>query len=181
VFQPVLRVVCLVVSLALGFVASACGDPVADAAVAALGSEAPGVPPGPEHRPGQPCVVCHGASGVARPAFSLAGTIYRMKGEAAVLADAEVVITDGSGRSHTARSNCAGNFYVQPSEFSPVAPTWVTVKFAGQSIQMESPIFREGSCAACHGERLGPQSAGAVFLTDEPQVAAQLPGTTCRK
>src|SRR5450432_160855 len=42
-----------------------CGDPVHDTAVSALGPEAPGVPKGPLHRPGQPCVLCHGPQGSA--------------------------------------------------------------------------------------------------------------------
>ena len=41
----------------------ACGDPVHDARVAALGDERPGVPAGPNHRPGQPCLACHGGDG----------------------------------------------------------------------------------------------------------------------
>src|SRR5207249_3431097 len=39
--------------------AIACGDPVHDDAVAALGPEAPGVRPGPTPRPGQPGLTCH--------------------------------------------------------------------------------------------------------------------------
>ncbi len=55
--------VAVLATLAVG---GACGgDPVHDEEVAALGPEPGGGAPGPEHRPGQPCLVCHGGSGPA--------------------------------------------------------------------------------------------------------------------
>ena len=57
--------------------AISCYDPVHDQEVAALGGEAPGVPQGPLHRPGQPCNVCHGGIGPANLRFSVAGTVYQ--------------------------------------------------------------------------------------------------------
>lgn len=48
--------------------AAAC-DPVRSDAVAALGGEAPGVPHGPTHRPGQPCLLGHSN-------FAVAGTVF---------------------------------------------------------------------------------------------------------
>ena len=65
-----------VVAAASGGVLS-CYDPVHDQEVAALGGEAPGVSPGPTHRPGQPCNVCHGGVGPANLRFSVAGTVYQ--------------------------------------------------------------------------------------------------------
>lgn len=155
-----------------------CGDPVADAAVSALGAEAPGVPPGPKHRPGQPCVVCHGPSGAARPAFSFAGTVYREKGKPTALGRADVTISDAAGRKFVARSNCAGNFYVDAAQFTPQPPFWVSVTFLAETIEMESPVFREGSCAACHHEPAGALSAGAVFLVESDR-AKYLPVLPC--
>jgi hypothetical protein len=32
------------------------------------------------------------------------------------------------------------------------------------TLDMESPIYRDGSCAACHTDPLGPASAGHIFL-----------------
>ena len=155
-----------------------CGDPVADAAVSALGPEAADVPPGPKHRPGQPCVVCHGPSGDAKPAFSLAGTLYREKGNPVVLGHADVTVTDAGGRKFVARSNCAGNFYVASDQFAPVAPFWVSVSYLAETIDMESPVYREGSCAACHREPAGSLSAGAVFLTESDR-AKLIPVVPC--
>ena len=56
--------------------ARATSNPVHDNEVAALGPEDPSVPPGPDHRPGQPCLVCHGGSGPASAQFAVGGTVY---------------------------------------------------------------------------------------------------------
>ena len=155
-------------------------DPVQDSLVASLGPEAPGVPVGPNHRPGQPCLACHREGGEAKSVFSIAGTIYREKGAALALGEVEVELTDMTGHKVVARSNCAGNFYLSPAAFIPTYPVWVVLRSGSHSIEMESPIYREGSCATCHVEPPGPMSAGAVFLTDEPAKAALFPPTPCR-
>jgi hypothetical protein len=158
---------------------TACSDPTEQAAIAALGPEPAGARPGPLHRPGQPCVTCHGASGAAEPAFALAGTIYREKGKLQPLADVDVLVVDGAGRTLSARSNCAGNFWMDARQLPLVPPLWVTLRHGQMTIDMESPFFREGSCAACHSEPLGPTSAGAIYMTDDPEKALLLPETTC--
>src|SRR5690606_33596927 len=56
--------------------ATACGDPVLDARIEALGGEVDGVEPGEFHRPGQPCVLCHGKYGGEEPEMSVGGTIF---------------------------------------------------------------------------------------------------------
>ena len=54
-----------------------CTDPVRDQQIERLGGEDPRVPPGPEHRPGQPCVLCHSDGGPASDLkFAIAGTIF---------------------------------------------------------------------------------------------------------
>ena len=74
------------VSVAVGFcalvpiVGSCADDPVDDMAVAALGDEVPNIPPGPYHRAGQPCSVCHGGQGPASTVFSMAGTVFNANG-----------------------------------------------------------------------------------------------------
>ena len=45
---------------------AACVDESHELQVQALGAEVPGVPMGPLHRPGQPCLVCHGDQGRRR-------------------------------------------------------------------------------------------------------------------
>lgn len=149
-----------------------CGtDPVLTARIAALGPEDPDVPVGPLHRPGQPCVDCHRAGSTASPVFSFAGTVYEKEGETTPLQDAEVVLTDKTGQKQTARTNEAGNFFVNASDYSPEFPVWVTVQKDDNDIDMESPIFREGSCGACHLPKPERDSAGPVFLIrhEEPE------------
>jgi hypothetical protein len=80
-----------------------------------------------------------------------------------------VVLQDAAGHTQTTATNCAGNFMLRPDELTLQYPIWVTVQAAGQTIDMESPIYREGSCASCHADPLGPSSAGHVFLLANPQ------------
>jgi hypothetical protein len=126
------------------------------------------VPIGPLHRPGQPCLVCHD-SGEAS-AFTVAGTVYAREGSETPLNGVTVRLIDAEDRRFEAVTNCAGNFFVRPSQFVPRYPLWITLAVGAQTIDMESPAFREGSCAACHAEPKGPASAGQVyFLLPEDQ------------
>jgi len=60
------------------------------------------------------------------------------------------------------------------NDYDPVFPVWVKVRYGGIEQPMGSPIFREGSCAGCHGERPGPDSPGPV--TFAPAGVAFPPG-----
>jgi len=155
----------------------ACGDPVHDRAVDELGPEVPGVPKGPLHRPGQPCVLCHSAAG-GDPPFSFAGTVYINAASATPIDGVEVHIVDSSGKKFSTVTNCAGNFIARPSEYSPDFPCWVSLRSGTVFREMDSPIYREGSCAACHSEPRGPSSAGHVFLIDDPTIE-QAPVSQC--
>lgn len=146
-----------------------CSDPVRDTAIEELGPETPGVPSGPLHRPGQPCVLCHSDAGGEEP-FSLAGTVYVDAATARPIDGVEVRIVDSSGRKFSTVTNCAGNFMVRPSEYSPNFPCWVSLRSGDVFREMSSPIYREGSCAACHKEPRGPSSAGRVYLIDDPTI-----------
>jgi hypothetical protein len=157
------------VAAALATISLGCEDPVRARAEAALGPEKPGVPVGPLHRPGQPCLVCHDPEGKGAQAFAMAGTVYADEDALVPVNDATVVLQDGFGHTQTASTNCAGNFMLRPGELTLPYPIWVTVQGAGQTIDMESPIYRDGSCASCHTEPKGPTSAGHVFLLAEPQ------------
>ena len=67
----------LPVGLTLLATLAACDtDPVHSSAVDALGPEVAGVPKGPYHRAGQPCVTCHGGEGPASQQFVMAGTVF---------------------------------------------------------------------------------------------------------
>jgi hypothetical protein len=146
-------------------------DPVQSEAVADLGGEAPGVPPGPLHRPGQPCLVCHDGS-TARPAMSVGGTVYGVLGSAAPLAGGSVELTAEDGSTFTATTNAAGNFYVEQTAWQPVYPLRVAVAFGELTSTMSTIIGRDGSCATCHVDPPSRISAGRVYLAPS---AALLP------
>jgi hypothetical protein len=145
-------------------------DPVHASAVAALPSEAPGVPVGPLHRAGQPCMTCHGGEGPASQTFAIAGTVFYGPGDDGRfvgVGNAQVVLEDDTQAQFTATTNCVGNFAVQPGDWPghPQFPVIVRVVAQAQQmtfdVPMQSHVGREGSCASCH--RL-PTSAN-LFVT----------------
>ncbi len=155
--------------LLLAVAALGCSDPVQSQEREALGGEVPGVPKGPLHRPGEPCLVCHDGSGPGNVVFSLAGTVYQNQDSTTPLSDALVKFVDSTGREYSTASNCAGNFFVMRDDYEPTYPLWVKIQFgtagAGPVEQsMGSPIYRQGSCAYCHTAEPGPDSAGPVYF-----------------
>ncbi|MFK8002918.1 MAG: hypothetical protein AB8H86_25340 [Polyangiales bacterium] len=126
-------------------------------------------PTGDEHRPGQPCLVCHGAEYTpGHEVFEVAGTIYETIDAQTGTADVEVIIEDADGREIRLRSNRVGNFYLE--EDAPIRyPLQVAIERDGERVEMRSPIVREGSCAHCHTKE-GPNesSVGRVFLRETP-------------
>jgi hypothetical protein len=163
-------------ALILALVAAlGCGNTPEDDARDALGDTDHdyGGEAGPLHRPGQPCLLCHG--------FQLAGTVYRFEDDRAGVGGASVHVTDGMGRSFTATTNSSGNFYVTrggeleadddgelelPYELE--YPLAVEIEHEGITQPMRSLIWREGSCAHCHGPTEGESSAGRIVLEEAP-------------
>jgi hypothetical protein len=140
-----------VLLLAFGAAAStSCFDPVHSDEIDALGPEINGVGPGPNHRPGQPCLVCHGDQGPASPQFSIAGTVYARRGKPEAQRGVQVVVTDVDGVTKTAVSNDVGNFYIPIATWSPTFPVSVELDSAGTVKPMITPIGRNGGCAFCH-------------------------------
>jgi len=158
-------------------------DPVKEREIAALGGETPGVPHGPLHRPGQPCGLCHGADGPDNPEFSLAGTLYRSPSSRLPLAYATIHFIDSTGEQHTVESNCAGNFYVLRSEWSPSWPIWSKIEYGDgvanptTVVEMTSAVFRETSCSTCHTDPASPSTVGHLYLAEDEST---LPETPCR-
>jgi hypothetical protein len=156
-------------ALAAGSVATlACGNPVHDDVVAALGPENPNVPPGPLHRPGQPCLACHGGEGPASLQFSVGGTVYAVRGQSRPAIGPCVQIEDIEGRYWTsAPANTVGNFFVNESDFAPNFPirmALVSCDTGSIFQQMQTLSARDGSCADCHSNPASPTSAGLVYL-----------------
>jgi hypothetical protein len=167
----------LAMALAVGF-ASACRDPMVEQAIAALGPEDPGVATGPLHRPNQPCVLCHSEKG-GSSVMSFGGTINRDDLQREAVANATVIIVDATGSEQRGVTNCAGNFFLRPNGTWPQFPVWTSVQVGDYKVDMESPIYRERSCAGCHFDPAGPRSAGHVFLSDDPLAEITLPPNHC--
>jgi hypothetical protein len=138
-----------------------CDDPVHDALVASLGPENPAVPPGPLHRPGQPCLACHDGTGPASMTMIFGGTAYEYYNQTAPLVAAQMSFTDSSmGPPFVTTTNCAGNFWVQATDWTPTFPVDVELFYGGFSPEkMRSHIGRAYSCASCH---TGTQSSTTV-------------------
>jgi hypothetical protein len=157
-----------------------CGNPAIDVIVNDLGPEDSAVPVGPFHRPGQPCVACHGPYYGASPRMSIAGTIFASLTKAAdatkpvPVNKAQIVLVDTDNKPDPMvraypRTNCAGNFYISYDDFVPQFPVAVQVQCPDPkdmadpanltplptiALTMQGRISREGSCNACHrGER----------------------------
>ena len=159
-----------------------CGDPLHNARVDALGDEKGGVSPGPTHRPGQPCLTCHGGIGPADVEFSVAGTIFQSSDPASPgLTGGTVTVYDATealdgGTPHTATTNSVGNFYIRRDQWSPTyALHDISVSYPGVDTptQMQGTVGRDGSCATCHYDPAGNGSRGHVYLVVEP---ADFPG-----
>lgn len=147
----------------------ACGDPVYDGQIKALGDEQPNVPQGEFHRAGQPCELCHSSGGPASDnPFSVAGTVFAQQSTAIGVDSVTVAMTDTSGSSYVTKTNCVGNFFVRPNQWDPAFPILVRIYRDDRSRTMQGQIGRERSCANCHKdpfssyERLS--SVGHVYL-----------------
>ena len=147
---------------------------------------------GPEHRPGQPCLVCHtgGLTGDS-PAFAIAGTIVASAGGRGVNG-ALVAMVDNAGHFFCAATNRAGNFMVEVDDglsaprqrddgrlkipWAPVFPVTV-IKVSRSTCDVGAPLAlgertmaslvnRDGSCASCHGPEATARSVGPIVLGD---------------
>jgi len=146
----------------------ACADPVHDAEVTALGPEDPGTPVGESHRPGQPCLVCHGDLGPAHTRFAVGGTVYQSD-KTTPASGVLVTLNDAAQNQLQATTNDAGNFFILYSQWHPVFPiTPITLGSDPQNPlgNMVTHIGRDGSCASCHfGSESSTSSPGPIFVT----------------
>ena len=153
-----------VVALGARGALAGCVDTTHDIEVQALGGEAAGVAPGPDHRPGQPCLVCHGGEGPASSHFSVAGTVYSVEKESAPAVGAQVQVEDITGVAFPSPTNGAGNFYISAQDWQPTYPIQMQVSLGPANKQMLTHVGREGSCATCHTSRPGPASPGPIYV-----------------
>lgn len=137
---------------------------------------------GPTHRPGQPCLACHGADYTpGGEVFVVAGTVFTQASDERGVEGAHVEITDDEGTVLDVQTNRTGNFMISVDDGGdrdegwlrvsdpPVFPLHVRVYRGDQEQPMRSVIHREGSCAYCHRrDGIGADSVGKVFLVEEP-------------
>lgn len=146
-----LRSVTLTGVVALACWSASCTDPVNDRAIERLGEET-GAGPGPEHRPGQPCVLCHSDGGPAERKLVIGGTVFessspQSKGAAGVT----VLFIDASSAQRQTETNAAGNFYILEEEWPDLTfPFKVGLLANNKPIPMTTTVNREGSCNFCH-------------------------------
>lgn len=166
-----------------------CADPVRSDAIDKLGGEAQGVPAGPLHRPGQPCVLCHDGNGPGSMVLLFGGTVYQSFDTKVPMVGAIVHFRDSAGKDYRTATNCAGNFFVVDGDYEPNWPVFVKVEYAitvnlptGPVTQllsptMTSPIYetdgstvsglRDHSCAYCHSDPPGTASVGHVYTAPQ--------------
>jgi hypothetical protein len=150
-----------------GALGASCFNPVHSDAVAALGGEVNGQRPGPTHRPGQPCLVCHGGDGPG-PDFLIAGTVFATRGSAQGQGGATVVLTDVNKTSKSIVTNSAGNFYITSKQWSPAYPLSAVVQLNGTTKAMNTLINGSGGCATCHyGADNEATHEPAVYASDK--------------
>jgi hypothetical protein len=178
--KNVVIVVSSLVALAALAAGAGCANPIADAQIAALGPEDPAVPQSDIHRPGQPCLLCHGPYKGAEPEMAVAGTIFAYPfdlgaedGDPIPAAGVEVEISDSLDTSPPTKpvTNCAGNFYVTKDEWSPAYPLRVAIRFQvaegdNDRVPMDTRISRDGSCAGCHDAAPNQGSPGWVYCVE---------------
>jgi hypothetical protein len=177
------RSFCLPILLLGAFLVGCIGESPEEAARSALGPAKDG---DEEHRPGQPCLACHGADySPGGRVFVLAGTIYDFASDSddQGLEGATVHVEDAEGHKFDALTNRVGNFMVrvntsvsEQQQFTKgrlsipwelVYPLTVSVIIAGEDKSMESQIWREGSCAACHhGSEPGVDHIEKVWFSE---------------
>lgn len=179
-----------------------CGDPVRSSAIDKLGGEAPGVEPGPLHRPGQPCVLCHDGNGPGNMVLRFGGTVYQSQiGPLTPVVGAIVHFRDTAHNEYRTATNCAGNFFVVEGDYKPTGPVFVKVEYSvtlvspsGSQVvpligRMTTPIYdteestvsglRDRSCAYCHSDPAGSSSTGHIYLAPEGAPPIPFPASPC--
>lgn len=153
---------------ALAGVLTACEDPVLTERARSLGPDPGPYEEGPNHRAGFPCTWCHQKGSLSRPYFDLGGTVYARASSDEPLPGARVVLFDRHGKNQTLVSNQVGNFFLEEGALELEFPLWVKLEYQGEVTAMQTPIFRERSCAACHMDPANSKRAGRVYLWEDP-------------
>lgn len=146
----------------VAFFAGCSDNPVPDAEIDSLGPEQGD--PGPDHRPGQPCVICHSDTGPASDdPFAVGGTVFHDPATPTGVSGVQILFVDSNGSSpkNDVVTSKSGNFYVRSSDWSPSFPLFVNIYNPqdGTKRVMQSHIGREPSCASCHRDAFNKAEA----------------------
>jgi hypothetical protein len=148
-------------------VLAACVDPVHEDAVAELGPETPDAEPSPNHRPGQPCLTCHGGKGPADLELSVGGTVFETRGGASPSVGATVTITDGTNETRTLTTSASGNFYAARADWDLAFPLNIVVASGATKRSMTTTVGRDGGCGFCHRGVGDATHMPGVFVRDK--------------
>jgi hypothetical protein len=162
----------------------ACTDPVRDKRIEELGGEDPAVPPGPDHRPGQPCLACHSEEGPAKAKFAVAGTVYQTpsagaRGAAGVTV--KFVDGEGYGPARDPVTSESGNFFVPKGDWDVAFPFRVGLYKPPEAkplVVMQTTVNREGSCNFCHKPNVAPPYDEAGIEQNKQSIGQIYVGTT---
>jgi len=155
-----------------------CANPAVDDRIEALGEEPlPDLNDFSYHRPGQPCVLCHGEYEEEDPIMSIGGTVFQTPKKRIPVENARVRVWDSSGEPPRDKlTNCVGNFWFTKEEWNPLFPLHIEIEYQLEGdddfrVQpMLSRVGRDGSCAGCHQDTPEPNtqySPGRVYCTQD--------------
>jgi hypothetical protein len=156
---------------ALAFSSACVSNPVPDAEIDSLGPDT--TDPGPDHRPGQPCVICHSSGGPASDdPFAVGGTVFHDPKSSQGVAGVSVLFVDSINSSPRIPilTSASGNFFVRQADWSPSFPFYVNIfnPVDGTTGIMQSHVGRQPSCASCHRDAFTPAEAlysvGHIYL-----------------
>jgi hypothetical protein len=160
---------------ALALFAFGCGDPTGTLPEGQPFDAIAGYSGSPTMNPGQDCLICHCSTACApgqadgglasyRP-WTIAGTVFPSASANvdAGLGQAQILVTDVTGKQLTLTSNAAGNFYTE----EPLGDlTDIEVQSGGRRMVMQIGVVGSGalelvgSCNHCHTDQPYPGDPG---------------------
>lgn len=106
----------------------------------------------PLMNPGEACIACHTAEREG-PQFAIAGTVFTNFDEpddCNGVDSATVRITDANGATYEARSNRAGNFFLDARSNPIATPYFAEVVFGDGTVATMGGARESGDCNGCH-------------------------------
>ena len=95
----------------------------------------------------------------------MAGTVFADPVDLTAADGVSVNLLDSQGNTFVATTNVVGNFFVRKDAWQPVFPMKVSLTSNGVTTPMTADVGRNGSCASCHVDPVGPASPGHVYTS----------------